>query len=127
MIGKYKIVCIIGSTKYKSEIQSKAAELTLAGYIVLPLTVFSHRDNLSLSESQINMLKDMIKKKIDIADEVYVVNPKNTIIGDNTLEEINYALNNNKKVTYMNFINSIGENNNEVCRNYTRTIFNTIC
>ena len=64
MIGKYKIVCIIGSTKYKSEIQSKAAELTLDGYIVLPLTVFSHSDNLSLSESQINMLKDMIKKKI---------------------------------------------------------------
>lgn len=127
MIGKYKIICIIGSTKYKSEIQSKAAELTLDGYIVLPLTVFSHSDNLSLSEGQINMLKDMIKKKIDIADEVYVVNPKNTIIGDNTLEEINYALNNNKKVTYMNFINSEGENNNEVCRNYTRTIFNTIC
>lgn len=127
MIGKYRVICLIGSTKYKTEIQSKAAELTLDGYIVLPLTVFSKSDNVSLSESQISMLKDMIRKKIDISDEVYVVNPKNTIIGENTQEEINYALNNNKKVTYMNFINNEGGYNNEVCGNYTRTIFSTIC
>lgn len=63
MIGKYKVICLIGSTKYKTEIQSKAAELTLDGYIVLPLTVFSKSDNVSLSESQISMLKDMIRKK----------------------------------------------------------------
>lgn len=127
MIGKYKIVCIIGSTKYKTEIQNKAAELTLDGYVVLPLTVFSHSDNLSLSEKEINMLKDMIKKKIDISDEVYVVNPKGTIIGTNTLEEINYALDNNKRVTYMNPIIIERQDNNEICRNYTRTIFSTIC
>ena len=46
------------------------------------------------------MLDDMHKRKIDMADEIYVIN-KNSYIGESTKSEIEYALNTNKKVNYM--------------------------
>ena len=47
------------------------------------------------------MLSDMHKQKIDISDEIYVVNI-NGYIGENTKEEIEYAKNKNKKIYYIN-------------------------
>lgn len=101
MIGKYKIITIIGSTKFKKEIEAAAFRLTLDGYIVFPLTVFTKADQIQLIDEQIGMLSDMIRKKIDISDEVYVVNPGG-YIGSSTKQEIEYALDNNKRVIFMN-------------------------
>ena len=101
MIGKYKVITIIGSTKFKKEIEEAATKLTLDGYIVLPLTVFAKSDKLDLDEIQLEMLSDMIRKKIDISDIVYVVNPEE-YIGYNTRREIEYAWVNNKNVVFSN-------------------------
>lgn len=101
MIGKYKVITLIGSTKFKEDFDKCASKLTLRGYIVLPLTVFEKYNQLLLTRDECKMLKDMIMRKIDISDEVYVVNPDG-YIGDSTKCEIEYALNNNKKVTFMN-------------------------
>ena len=46
------------------------------------------------------MLDDMHKRKIDMADEIFVIN-KNGYIGSSTKSEIEYALKTNKKVNYM--------------------------
>ena len=46
------------------------------------------------------MLDDMHKRKIDMADEIFVIN-KNGYIGSSTKYEIEYALKTNKKVNYM--------------------------
>jgi hypothetical protein len=46
------------------------------------------------------MLDDMHKRKIDMADEIFVIN-KNGYIGDSTKSEINYAIQTGKKVNYL--------------------------
>ena len=102
MIGRYKVITLIGSNKFKNYFEKVATNLTLNGYIVLPLTVFSNYNQIPLSDSTTEMLKDMIRKKIDISDEVYVVNPSpDEYIGEDTMDEIKYALDLNKKVTFM--------------------------
>ena len=46
------------------------------------------------------MLDDMHKRKIDMADEIFVIN-KNGYIGESTKSEIEYAIKHNKKVNYL--------------------------
>ena len=46
------------------------------------------------------MLDDMHKRKIDMADEIFVINV-NGYIGESTKSEIQYALNKGKKVNYL--------------------------
>ena len=99
-MSKYKIVTLIGSTKFKDDFIKVKEQLTLQGFIVLSLGVFSQYDNIKLSEDQLNMLADIQNKKIEMADEIFVIN-KNGYIGTSTKSEIEYALNTNKKVNYM--------------------------
>ena len=99
-MSKYKIITLIGSTKFKDDFIKVKEQLTLQGFIVLSLGVFSQYDNIKLSEDQLNMLADIQNKKIEMADEIFVIN-KNGYIGTSTKSEIEYALNTNKKVNYM--------------------------
>ena len=46
------------------------------------------------------MLDDMHKRKIDMADEIFVIN-KGGYIGESTKSEIEYAIKTGKKVSYM--------------------------
>ena len=46
------------------------------------------------------MLDDMHKRKIDMADEIFVINV-NGYIGDSTKSEIEYATKQGKKVNYL--------------------------
>ena len=46
------------------------------------------------------MLDDMHKRKIDMADEIYVINVGG-YVGDSTKSEINYAKQTGKKVNYL--------------------------
>ena len=46
------------------------------------------------------MLDDMHKRKIDMADEIFVIN-KNGYIGDSTRSEITYAMEHGKTVKYL--------------------------
>ena len=46
------------------------------------------------------MLDDMHKRKIDMADEIFVINV-NGYIGDSTKSEIEYAKKHGKKVNYL--------------------------
>ena len=51
-----------------------------------------------------DMLDDMHKRKIDMADEIFVINV-NGYIGSSTKSEIEYAEAHNKKVNYLVDIN----------------------
>ena len=73
-MSKYKIVTLIGSTKFKDDFIKVKEQLTLQGFIVLSLGVFSQYDNIKLSEDQLNMLADIQNKKIEMADEIFVIN-----------------------------------------------------
>ena len=108
MGGKYKVVTLCGSTKFKDQFMQVQKELTLKGYIVISVGLFGHSgdnevwenmDEGTLTKTK-EMLDDMHKRKIDMADEIFVINV-NGYIGESTKSEIQYALNKGKKVNYL--------------------------
>ena len=81
--------------------------LTLEGNIVISVGLFGHAgdqevwdgmDEGTLSKTK-EMLDDMHKRKIDMADEIYVINVGG-YIGDSTRSEIRYAEEHGKTVRY---------------------------
>ncbi|MFR1524351.1 MAG: hypothetical protein ACLSUV_02435 [Bacilli bacterium] len=101
MVGKYKVITLCGSTKFKDEFLIEQKRLTLEGNIVISVGLFGHSgDDEVWTENIKKMLDDMHKRKIDMADEIFVIN-KNGYIGSSTKYEIEYALKTNKKVSYM--------------------------
>ena len=101
MVGKYKVITLCGSTKFKDEFLIEQKRLTLEGNIVISVGLFGHNgDDEVWTENIKKILDDMHKRKIDMADEIFVIN-KNGYIGSSTKSEIEYALKTNKKVNYM--------------------------
>lgn len=99
MVGKYKVITLCGSTRFKNEFIEVQKELTLMGYIVISVGLFGHSGD-TITEEQKVMLDDMHKRKIDMADEIFVVN-KNGYIGNSTKSEIEYAEKNKKPIRYL--------------------------
>ena len=108
MVGKYKVVTLCGSTRFKDEFMKAQKDLTLKGNIVISVGLFGHSgdkevwenmDEDTLTKTKI-MLDDMHKRKIDMADEIFVINV-NGYIGDSTRSEIEYAIKHGKKVNYL--------------------------
>jgi hypothetical protein len=101
MISKYKIITLCGSTKFKDEFTDEQKRLTLEGNIVISVGLFGHSgDDEVWSEDTKIMLDDMHKRKIDLADEIFVINVGG-YIGSSTRSEIEYALKNGKIVKYL--------------------------
>lgn len=103
MVGNYKVITLCGSTKFKEDFIGVQKELTLQGNIVISVGLFGHADgdyqNVLTEDIKI-MLDDMHKRKIDMADEIFVIN-KNGYIGNSTRSEIEYAIKTGKKVRYL--------------------------
>jgi hypothetical protein len=101
MTGKYKVITLCGSTKFKDEFIAEQKRLTLEGNIVISVGLFGHSgDNEVWSEETKEMLDDMHKRKIDLADEIFVINVGG-YIGASTRSEIEYALKTQKPVRYL--------------------------
>ena len=101
MVGKYKVITLCGSTKFKDEFLREQKRLTLEGNIVISVGLFGHSgDDEVWSNNVKEMLDDMHKRKIDMADEIFVIN-KNGYIGSSTQSEIEYAKQTNKIINYM--------------------------
>lgn len=108
MVGKYKVITLCGSTKFKDEFMKAQKYLTLKGNIVISVGLFGHKGDSEVWENMDEgtltktkeMLDDMHKRKIDMADEIFVINV-NGYIGDSTKSEIEYAIKTGKKVNYL--------------------------
>lgn len=108
MIGQYKIITLCGSTKFKDDFMKEQKRLSLEGNIVISVGLFGHSGDHEVWEQMDDgtktktkeMLDDMHKRKIDLSDEIFVIN-KNGYIGESTKSEIEYAIKTNKKVNYM--------------------------
>lgn len=101
MVGKYTVITLCGSTRFKEDFLEQQKLLTLQGYIVISVGLFGHSgDEEVWTEGTKEMLDDMHKRKIDMADEIYVIN-KNGYIGESTLSEIKYAKSKEMPITYM--------------------------
>lgn len=101
MIGKYKIITLCGSTKFKDQFIETQKRLTLEGNVVISVGLFGHSgDDEVWTEGTKEMLDDMHKRKIDMADEIFVINVDH-YIGSSTKSEIEYAIAHGKKVNYL--------------------------
>ena len=101
MVGKYPVITLCGSTRFKEEFIEAQKRLTLEGNIVISVGLFGHSgDDEVFTENTKQMLDDMHKRKIDMADEIFVIN-KNGYIGSSTKSEIEYAKATGKKVNYL--------------------------
>lgn len=101
MVKNYKVITLCGSTKFKDEFFKIQKKLTLEGNIVISVGLFGHAgDDEVWAPGTKEMLDDMHKAKIDMADEIFVIN-KGGYIGSSTKSEIEYAIKTNKKVNYL--------------------------
>ena len=108
MVGRYKVITLCGSTRFKDEFMEIQKRLTLEGNIVISVSLFGHSgdnevwenmDEGTLTQTK-EMLDDMHKRKIDMADEIFVINVGG-YIGDSTRSEIEYAYATGKEVRYL--------------------------
>lgn len=108
MIGDYKVITLCGSTRFKEEFMEVQKHLTLKGNIVISVGLFGHSgdnevwenmDEGTLTKTK-EMLDDMHKRKIDMADEIFVINVGG-YIGSSTRSEIEYAQATGKPVRYL--------------------------
>lgn len=108
MVGKYKVITLCGSTRFKDAFMEAQKRLTLEGNIVISVGLFGHSGDTEvwegMSEDTLTrtkeMLDDMHKRKIDMADEIFVINVDG-YIGTSTRSEIAYAEERGKGVCYL--------------------------
>ncbi len=99
-VNKYNIITLCGSIKFKDEFLKVQEKLTLDGNIVFTPNFFN-----SIKKEEINldtkkMLDEMHKQKIDMSNEIYVIN-LGGYIGESTKSEIEYAKMKGKKINYL--------------------------
>ncbi len=108
MVGAYKVITLCGSTRFKDAFLETQKRLTLEGNIVISVGLFGHSgdnevwenmDEGTLTKTK-EMLDDMHKRKIDMADEIFVINVGG-YIGESTRSEIEYAKKTGKPVNYL--------------------------
>lgn len=107
-MAKYKVITLCGSTKFKDEFMKVQRDLTLKGNIVLSLGVFGHSTDSDVFDNMDEeallktheMLVEIHKQRIDMSDEIFVINVGG-YIGKNTKSEIEYAIKQGKKVNYL--------------------------
>lgn len=101
MQGKYKVITLCGSTRFKDEFLRIQKKLTLEGHIVISVGLFGHSGDKEVWDlDNKKMLDDMHKSKIDMADEIFVINVGG-YIGKSTQAEIEYAKSNGKTISYL--------------------------
>lgn len=96
--GSVRVVCLSGSTRFKREFLSAQLAESVRGRIVL-LPVFSQADGLRLSDPEITALTEVHMRKIELADEVLVIDVGG-YIGEQTAREIARAEELEKPIRY---------------------------
>lgn len=108
MQGKYPVVTLCGSTRFKDQFMEVQKKLTLEGNIVISVGLFGHSGDSEVWENMDEgtltrtkeMLDEMHKAKIDMADSIFIINVGG-YIGSSTRSEIDYALAHGKEVRYL--------------------------
>lgn len=94
------VVCLCGSTRFMDAFQKANLEETLAGRIVLSIGCNTKSDEmLGITDAQKDALDELHLRKIDLADEVLILNVGG-YIGASTHRELAYAIFKNKKVRF---------------------------
>ncbi len=101
MINEFKVITLCGSTRFKEQFLEVQKRLTLEGNVVISVGLFGHSGDEEVWKPGIKeMLDRMHLSKIDMADEIFVINVDG-YIGESTQREISYALAHGKTVNYL--------------------------
>ncbi len=98
-----RIVCLCGSVRFKEEFDAENWAFTMSGDIVLQPGCWNHQEFHEGSEymrSCKKALDELHKRKIDLADLVFIIN-KDGYIGESTRSEIEYAKSKGKWIMYL--------------------------
>ena len=101
--NKYNIITLCGSIKFKNEFIKVQERLTLEGNIVFTPNFFNSIKKEEINEKIKKMLDEMHRQKIDMSDEIYVIN-LGGYIGESTKSEIEYAKAKGKEISYLECI-----------------------
>ena len=94
------IITICGSTRFKTEIEAVAHDLTLQGHIVLAPCVFHHQEDEEMPMELKIQLDNLHKEKINMSDAIFVVNVDG-YIGESTYGEIDWANRMKKQIFFL--------------------------
>lgn len=107
LTNKPKVICLCGSTRFTREMLIKQWELTKQGYIVLTWCALpddyyqgEEKAHIGDQEGVKVAIDELHKRKIDLSDEVFVINIDG-YIGTSTRSEIDYAVSHGKPVKYL--------------------------
>jgi hypothetical protein len=101
-----KIVCLCGSVRFKEAFRKANLIETLSGKIVLSIGCNMKDDGefWDKEQSELNLIKTMLdelhKRKIDLADEVLILNVGD-YIGESTRSELEYAKAHGKVIRFL--------------------------
>ena len=95
-----RIVCLCGSTRFAAAYLAAQRSETLAGRIVLSVGLLGHVEGLDMSGPVKAALDELHLRKIDLADEVLVLNVGG-YVGESTGREIRYAAACGKPIRYL--------------------------
>lgn len=97
-----RVITLCGSTRFKGDFEAWNSRLTLQGNVVISVGVFVRQPEGSPynTPERKAMLDRLHLQKIDMADEVFVID-SGGYIGESTRREIEYATSNGKPVRFM--------------------------
>lgn len=102
-----RIVCLCGSTRFYDEFQRANYDLTMRGEIVLSVGFYPHAqgrhghgEGVGHDSAAKFALDELHKRKIDLADYVFVLNVGG-YVGESTRSEIDYARAHRKPIRYL--------------------------
>lgn len=100
---KKSIITLCGSTRFTDEMLIKQWELSKLGHVVMGWNVlptwYIIGDHVAEEEGVNDILDEVHQRKIDLSDEILVINV-NDYIGKSTQFEILYAMQKGKTVKY---------------------------
>lgn len=94
-----KVVTLCGSMRFQNEMMEIAEKLAREGECVLT-PVYMVTKDYEISEEEVKRLKLEQFKRIELVDEVFVVNVDG-YVGESTMAEIEFAEKNGKLVRWM--------------------------
>lgn len=95
-----KVVTLCGSTRFREQFEMANAQLTMAGYIVLSVGFFHHREGGSITPAQKHGLDVLHLEKIRMSHGIYVLNVAG-YVGASTAREVAFALAMGRKVEFL--------------------------
>jgi hypothetical protein len=110
-----KVICLCGSTRFYDQFQESNYAETMKGNVVLSVGFYPHAkakhghgEGIGHDSLEKIKLDELHKRKIDLADEVLILNVGG-YIGESTRSEINYAVAHGKPVKYLEPIEEVKE------------------